>query len=92
MIWDSVHKQICENIIEHAKPRWELCIKFKGRRFDNELLRKIPKVKRNFKWRMKSAEINVIRESYKDKFVIKGRNKRKRNSKKNRKTSKRIIG
>ena len=92
MIWDSVHKQICENIIEHVKHRWELCIKFKGRRFDNELLRKIPKVKRNFKWRMKSAEINVIRESYKDKFVIKGRNKRKRNSKKIRKTRKKIIG
>ena len=70
MIWDSVHKQICENIIEHVKHRWELCIKFKGRRFDNELLRKIPKVKRNFKWRMKSAKINGIRVSYNDKFFV----------------------
>ena len=77
MIWDSVPKQICENIIEHVKHRWELCIKYKGRKLDKKLLRKIIKVKRGFKWRMKSAEINGIRVSYKDKFVIRLRNKKK---------------
>ena len=46
MIWDSIPKQICENIIEHIKHRWELCLKYKGRRLDKELLRKIPKVKK----------------------------------------------
>ena len=75
MIWDSIPKQICENIIEHIKHRWKLCIKYKGRRLDKELLRKISKVKKDFKWRMKSPEINGIRVSYNDKFVLKLKNK-----------------
>ena len=44
LIWDSIPKKICENIIEHFKYRWALCIKYKGRRLDKELLRKIPKI------------------------------------------------
>ena len=43
-IWKSIPKTICENIIEHIKHRWELCIKYNGRRIDRELLKKIPKV------------------------------------------------
>ena len=75
MIWDSIPQQICANIIEHIKHRWELCIKYKGRRIDKELLRKIPKVKKDFKWRIKSPEINGIRVSYNDKFVLRLKNK-----------------
>ena len=82
MIWDSLPKQICENIIEHIKHRWKLCIKYKGRRLDKELLRKIPKVKKYFKWRMKSPEINGIRVSYNDKFVLKLKNKKNKREKK----------
>ena len=44
MIWDSIPTIICENIIEHMKYRWELCIIYKGRRLDKELFRKIQKV------------------------------------------------
>ena len=62
---------ICENIIEHMKYRWSLCIKFKGRRLDKELLRKIPKINKHFKWKMNSREINCIRVSYNDKFIQK---------------------
>ena len=40
VIWESIPKTICENIIEHIKHRWELCIKYKGRRIDRELLKK----------------------------------------------------
>ena len=46
---DSIPKRICENIIQHMKYRWALCIKYKGRRLDKELLRKIPKIKKDFK-------------------------------------------
>ena len=55
------------------KYRWALCIKYKGRRLDKELLRKIPKIKKDIKWKMKSSEINEIngvRVSYNDKFVM----------------------
>jgi len=52
------------------KQRWILCIKYKGRRLDKELLRKIPKIKKKFKWHIKSSEINGIRVSYNDKFVL----------------------
>ena len=38
MVWDSIPRSICENIIEHMKYRWALCIKYKGRRLDKELL------------------------------------------------------
>ena len=44
MIWDSVPISIYRNIIEHMKYLWDLCIKYKGRRIDKELLRKILKV------------------------------------------------
>ena len=64
-IWDSIPKSICQNIIDHTKYRWDLCIKYKGRRLDKELLRKIPKVNRQIKWEMKSPE-NGIRVSYND--------------------------
>ena len=75
MIWDSLPKSICQNIIDHSKYRWDLCIKYKGRRLDKELLRKIPKVNRQIKWEMKTPEINGIRVSYNDKFVLKLMNK-----------------
>ena len=71
MVWDSIPKRICENIIQHMKYRWALCIKYKGRRLDKELLRKITKIKKDFKWRMKTSEINGVRVSYNDKFVTK---------------------
>ena len=74
-IWDSIPKSICQNIIDHTKYRWDLCIKYKGRRLDKELLRKIPKVNRQIKWEMKTPEINGIRVSYNDKFVLKLMNK-----------------
>ena len=45
-IWDSIPPEICQNIIEHLKHRWNLCIKYKGRRLDRELLRKFPKSER----------------------------------------------
>ena len=51
------------------KRRWDLCIKFKGRRLDKELLQKIPKIKKDIKWKIKKQEINGIRVSYNDKFV-----------------------
>ena len=98
MIWDLIPNQICQNIIEHIKHRWEPCLKYKGRRLDKELLKKIPKVKKDFKWRMKSPIINGIRVSYNDKFVlrlknkdIKERKKKTQRAKKNRKRSKRKI-
>jgi hypothetical protein len=75
MIWDSIPKSICQNIIEHTKYRWDLCIKYKGRRLDKELLRKIPKVNRQIEWEMKTPKINGIRVSYNDKFVLKLMNK-----------------
>ena len=58
------------------KYRWALCIKYKGRRLDKELLRKIPKINRHFfNWKVKASEINGIRVSYNDKFVQKLMNK-----------------
>ena len=72
---DSIPKKICENIIEHFKYRWALCIKYKGRRLDKELLRKIPKINRHLNWKVKTSEINGIRVSYNDKFVQKLMNK-----------------
>ena len=96
-IWDSIPKSICQNIIDHTKYRWDLCIKYKRRRLDKELLRKIPKVNRQIKWEMKTPEINGIRVSYNDKFVLKLMNKDIREkkeiscTKKNRKRSQRKI-
>ena len=75
MIQDSIPKFICQNIIDHIKYLWDLCIKYKRRRLDKELLRKIPKVNRQIKWEMKTPEINGIRVSYNDKFVLKLMNK-----------------
>ena len=70
MIWDSIPKEICENIIEHIKHRWDLCIKYRGRRLDKELLRKIPKVNKDFKWNLKNPTIDGIRVSYNDQFLL----------------------
>ena len=75
VIWESIPKTICENIIEHMKQRWELCIKYNGRRIDRELLKKIPKVGHDFKFRLKKKSINGIRISYNDKFIVKLKNK-----------------
>ena len=90
LIWDSIPKTICENIIEHMKYRWALCIKFKGRRLDKELLRKIPKINKHFKWKMNAREINGIRVSYNDKFIQKLMNKDIREKKKRLSEQKRI--
>ena len=61
MIWDSIPKQICNNIIEHLKYRWDLCIKYRGRRLDKELLRKIPRINKDIKWNIKHPTIDGIR-------------------------------
>ena len=88
LILGSIPTTICENIIEHMKYRWELCIKNKGRRLDKEFLPKIPKVNKQIKWDVKSPEINGLRFSCNDKFVLKLMNKdiiekkRKRNQRK----------
>ena len=78
VIWDSIPKDICQNIIEHIKYRWELCIKYNGRRIDKELLRKIPKIRKEFKFKLRNESINGVRISYNDKFVLRltKRNKR----------------
>ena len=68
-IWESIPKTICENIIEHIKHRWELCIKYNGRRIDRELLKKIPKVGKAFKFKLRNKSINGVRISYNDKFM-----------------------
>ena len=70
MIWDSIPKQICKNIIEHMKYRWDLCIKYRGRRLDKELLRKIPRINRDIKWNLKHPTIDGIRVSYNDQFLL----------------------
>ena len=46
-----------------------------GRRIDRELLKKIPKVGHDFKFRLKKKSINGIRISYNDKFIMKLKNK-----------------
>ena len=83
MVWDSIPRSICENIIEHMKYRWALCIKYKGRRLYKQLIRKIPKIKKDIKWRMKASEINGVRVSYNDKFVMKLKKKDIKERKKN---------
>ena len=70
VIWDSIPKQVYQNIIEHVKYRWELCIKYNGRRMDKELLRKIPKVGKIFEFKIKNNSINGVRISYNDKFIL----------------------
>ena len=75
VIWESIPKSICENITEHMKHLWELCIKYNGRRINRELLKKIPKVGHDFKFRLKKKSINGIRISYNDKFIVKLKNK-----------------
>ena len=82
MIWDSIPKSIYQNIIEHSKYCWDLCIKYKGRRLDKELLLKIPKVSNQIKWEMKSQEINSKRIIYSEKFVLKLMKKEIRKKKK----------
>jgi len=70
-IWESIPKKICENIIEHIKHLWELCIKYNSRRIDRELLYKISKVGKAFKFKLRKKSINGIRISYNDKFIEK---------------------
>ena len=82
VIWDSIPKAICQNIIEHIKYRWELCMKYNGRRIDKELLRKIPKIGKDFKFRLKNESINGVRISYNDKFILRLKNKEIKDKKK----------
>ena len=74
-IWESIPKEICENIIQHMKYRWELCIKYNGRRLDKELLKKIPKIKNDFKFKLHKTSINGVRISYNEKFIKRLKNK-----------------
>ena len=52
-IWYSIPAALCEKIIEHIGERWKLCLKHKGRRLDKELLRKIPSIDKEVKWKKK---------------------------------------
>ena len=82
VIWDSIPKAICQNIIEHIKYRWELCIRYNWRRIEKELLRKIPKIGKDFKFRLKNESINGVRISYNDKFILRLKNKEIKDKKK----------
>ena len=82
VIWESIPKTICENIIEHLQRRWDLCIKFNGRRIDRELLKKIPKVGKEFDFKLKKPSIKGVRISYNDKFIIRLKNKEIKEKKK----------
>ena len=64
------------------KQRWDLCIKYKGSRLDKEILRKIPKIKNEIKWGIKKQEINGVKVSYNDKFVLKLKKKEIKEQKK----------
>ena len=57
-------KKNAKKIIQHLKYRWDLCIKYKGRRLDKELLREIQKINKSFKWNIKYPTIDGIRVSY----------------------------
>ena len=78
------------------KYRWVLYIKYKGRRLNKELLRKIQKINKHFKWKMNALEINGKLVKYNDKFIQKFEDIREKKefsrTKKNRKKSKRKIG
>lgn len=63
VIGESIPKAIYENIIEYLKRRWEVCIKFNGRKIDMELLKKIPKVWKNFDFKLKKPSIKGLRIS-----------------------------
>ena len=79
-IWESIPQKVCKNIIDHMKQRWALCIKFKGRRLDKELLKKISNIRgSDLKVNLKNPVIEGIRISYNDKFILrlKKRNKTK---------------
>ena len=87
IIWESIPKEVCKNIIEHISERWELCIKHNGRRLDKELLRKIKKIKNN-KTSIKIKKnilFQGIRISYNDSFLVKlkGKDLRERRKKLN---------
>ena len=82
LIWESIPKTVCENIIKHLQKRWELCIKFNGRRIDGELLKKIPKVGKDFEFKLKRSSIKGVRISYNDKFIIRLKNKEIKEKKK----------
>ena len=71
-IWESIPKKVCKNIITHMKERWALCIKYKGRRLDKELLKKIPSERSSsdLKINIKNPIIGGIRVSYNDKFIL----------------------
>ena len=71
-IWESIPKKVCKNIITHMKERWALCIKYKGRRLDKELLKKIPSERSSsyLKINIKNQIIGGIRVSYNDKFIL----------------------
>ena len=53
LIWDSIPKKICENIIKHFKFQWTLCIKNKVQRLDKEPLRKLHKNNKHFQLEIK---------------------------------------
>ena len=70
-IWESIPQKVCKNIIDHMKQRWALCIKYKGRRLDKELLKKIPNTRSDdLKINLKNPIIGGVRVSYNDKFIL----------------------
>ena len=73
IIWCSIPKEICKNIIDHISDRWALCIKHNGRRLDKELLRKINKIEKpkTIIKIKKNSLFEGIRISYNDSFLHK---------------------
>ena len=76
-IWESIPQKVCKNIIDHMKQRWALCIKYKGRRLDKELLKKIPNTRSDdLKINLKNPIIGGVRVSYNDKFILRLKKKK----------------
>ena len=68
-VWEFIPVSICKNIFDHFRERWKLCIIYKGRRLDKELLRKIQSTHKNIRWKVKNSSFSWVRVSYNDKFV-----------------------
>ena len=90
-IWNAIHKEMCEIIIEYNKKRWDLCMSHKGRRLDKQLLQKISSQKKKLKLILSNNRINGIRISYNDKFVMKLKNKEIREKKKKLKEQIKVV-
>lgn len=74
-IWNAIPKEMCERIIEHIQKRWELCLHHKGARLDKQLLQKISTKRKELRLKLSKENINGVRISYNDKFLIRLKNK-----------------